>query len=74
MLVIFRSQLIVQDKTQQKIRINVHLFSSRNTSHGLHAIIIKNISMMVMQSRNEEDVDEKTNVLHVVDDFNQLVR
>ena len=29
---------------------------------------------MVMQSRNEEDVDEKTNVLHVVDDFNQLVR
>ena len=40
MLVIFRSQLIVQDKTQQKIRINVHLFSSRNPSQGLHAIII----------------------------------
>ena len=41
MLVIFRSQLIVQDKTQQKIRINVHLLSSLNASHGLHAIIIK---------------------------------
>ena len=41
---------------------------------GVFIFTLKNITMMVMQSRNEEDVDEKTNVLHVVDDFNQLVR
>ena len=29
---------------------------------------------MVRESKNSEELDEKTNVLHVVDDNNQLVR